>query len=117
MQECIEDCLDLFAISQETVAYCLSRGGELAGGRLVTTLLTTSDVCRITSECIAIEAQLFQRSADYCSEVAEHCATSCDVFADEQLAACAEAARACAESARVVAGMDFRAADLRLEYD
>ena len=117
MQQCIEDCLDLFAISKETVAYCLSEGGELAGGRLITTLLPTSDVCRITSECVSIESGMFQRSAEYCAEVAEFCATSCDHYADEQLAACAEAARGCAESARLVARMDFRAEDLRFEYD
>jgi hypothetical protein len=117
MQQCIEDCLDLFAISKETVAYCLSEGGELAGGRLITTLLTTSDVCRITSECISIEAQLFQRSAGYCAEVADFCASSCDAFADEQLGACAEAARACADSARAVAAMDFSAERGRFEYD
>ena len=107
MQQSIEDCLDLFAISNETVAYCLAEGGELAGGRLITTLLATSDVCRITCECIASEASLFRRSSEYCAYVADHCAESCEAYEDEQLAACAEAARNCASSARAVAALDF----------
>ena len=105
-QQALEDCIDVYGITEETVAYCLQRG-PLATGRLVATLLTTSDVCRATSEFIALDAGLAFRSAEFCAEVCDYCADACEQGGpdDEQLRACAEAARGCADSCRELAAV------------
>lgn len=118
IQRCIEDCLDTFAITKETVAYCLSEGSRLADGRLITMLLTTSDVCRSASEIIAIEAAVFQRTSAHTAEVCDFTASECERVGgtDDQLTAAAESCRACAESCRVVADLDFDSRDGRFAY-
>ncbi len=94
-QQAIEDCLDLYAISRETVAYCLRRGGSLTDGKLIVTLFTCSDTCRATAEFIALEAELVPQAADFCADVCDYTADACERAGagDEQLAAGAEAAR------------------------
>ena len=119
-QQTIEDCLDLHAITKETVAYCLQRGGSLVDGRLIATLFTCSDTCRATAEFIALEAELVPRAADFCAEVCDYTADACERAGagDEQLSACAEAARQCAESCRwLVAPTTLAAEERQLRYD
>ncbi len=118
IQRAIEDCLDAFAIAKESVAYCLSEGGDLADGRLVTMLLTTSDVCRSASEILAIEAPILASTCRHTAEVCEYTAEECDRVGggDEQLAATAEARRACADTCRRVGAVDFAGVDGRFSY-
>ena len=118
IQQCIEDTLDTFAIAKESVAYCLSEGGDKVDGRLVTMLLTTSDVCRSASEIIAIEAPIFQRTCAHTADVCDYTAEQCERVGgdDEQLAATAESCRTCAESCRIVARLNFRSTDGRFAY-
>lgn len=119
-QQAIEDCLDLYAISKETVAYCLQHGGWLSDGRLITTLFTCSDACRATAEFIALDAALVPRAAAFSADVADYTADACDRVGagDEQLGACAEAARQCAQSCRrLAATTGVPAAEHELRYD
>jgi hypothetical protein len=119
-QQAIEDCLDLYAISKETVAYCLRRGGSLTDGRLIVTLFTCSDTCRATAEFIALEAELVPRAADFCADVCDYTADACERAGagDEQLAAGADAARQCAESCRRLAALlTLPAEERQLRYD
>ncbi len=118
IQRAIEDCLDTFAITKESVAYCLSEGGDLVDGRLVTMLLTTSDVCRSATEIMAIEAPILHATCRHTADVCEFTADQCDRVgaADEQLAATAKACRACAETCRRVGAVDFAAFDGRFSY-
>ena len=103
IQQTIEDCLDAYAVAKETVAYSLRRGGELAAGDLVVTLLTASDVCRATYEFLVIEAALRSSGCGFCAIVCDYAADRCERFDDEQLKACAEAMRNCADSCRQLA--------------
>jgi hypothetical protein len=119
-QQAIEDCLDLYAITKETVAYCLQRGGSLADGRLITTLFTCSDTCRSTAEFIALDAELVPQAGAFSAEVCDYTADACERADadDEQLAACAEAARQCAESCRRLAALtSLPAEEPQLRYD
>jgi hypothetical protein len=106
-QQVIEDCLDLYAITKETVAYCLEHGGSRADGALITTLFTCSDTCRGTAEFIALDARLVFQAAVFCAHVCDYAAEACDNVGagDEQLSLCAEAARECAASSRRLAAL------------
>ena len=119
-QQAVEDCLDLYAISKETVAYCVQEGGWLADGRLITTLFTCSDACRATADFIALEAELVPRAAAFCADVCNYAADMCERAGagDEQLSACAEAARQSADSCRRLAALGTPSVEgLPLRYD
>ena len=106
-QQAVEDCLDLYAISKETVAYCLQQGGWLTDGRLITTLFTCSDTVRAMADLVALDAHLVPRAAEFCAELCDFTAEACDGIGagDEQLGACAEAARQSADSCRRLAAI------------
>ena len=106
MHDCIDRCSNCHDICLETLAHCLSRGGEHASAGHVRALLDCAQACDASRDFMLRGSPLHGRACSVCAEACERCAESCEAIGDgdEQMARCAEECRRCAESCREMAG-------------
>ena len=108
LREAIQACIDAYATSKETIAYCLEAGEPLVEGQLIVTLLCCADACRTNAEFVMVEADLGSESCSFCARVCERTAERCRQMPDdEQLELCADALRRCATACTAVAEGDL----------
>src|SRR5689334_4182526 len=94
MQECIRSCTECHRVCQETVTYCLQRGGKYAEGRHVRLLLDCAEICQTSANFMIRGSNLHARTCGLCAEVCERCTIDCEQMDnDEQMRKCAEACR------------------------
>lgn len=81
-------------VCNETMTYCLEKGGDHADVEHIRCLVDTAELCTLTANAIARESdhtkELLELCADVCGCTAECCAEFED---DAQLKACEEACR------------------------
>jgi hypothetical protein len=97
---CIEACENCHAVCQETLNYCLDKGGELAVPSLLRAILECGDIANVAGRFVE---RHFDHHEQICRTAAEICKRGAKSFSafshlDAKLAECAEACRECAEA-------------------
>jgi hypothetical protein len=97
-EQCIQYSLDCHRICQETIMYCLDRGGDYASALHIRVLLDCADICLTNASFIIRASDKHSTISSSCAETCLHCAEVCEVFADDEcMKSCAAACRRCAE--------------------
>ena len=107
MDRCIKECLDCATVCLETLAHCLTRGGEHAAAEHVTLLQDCAEICRTAADFMLRNSAVHTETCRVCAEVCRRCAESCERMAadDQEMARCAAACRRCEASCREMAGV------------
>jgi hypothetical protein len=105
VRECIENCSDCHDACTETLAHCLSLGGEHAAPEHIVALLDCAQACDTSRDFMLRGSPLHPLVCGVCAEACERCAASCESIGpdDAVMRNCAEICRRCAESCRAMA--------------
>ena len=88
-------------VCNETLAYCLTQGGEHVEQEHIKMLIDCVDVCNVTANLVGRGSEFADNFKEICAEVSKACEESCEGFeGDETMARCAEACRECAAYSR-----------------
>ncbi len=106
MQACITNCITCAAVCEQTLRYCLEKGGHHAAASHIGLLQDCIEICNTSSHFMLRGSERHTATCGACAEICEACADECDRMADDEvMKQCAEACRACAASCRSMAGM------------
>ena len=107
MQQCIQDCLNCYAICTSTAAHCLSLGGKHASPEHQTVMLDCAKLCQTSADFMLRGSHLHAQTCALCAVACRACERSCEQMGggDEMMKQCAEACRRCAESCERMASM------------
>lgn len=98
MQECIEECLQCYAVCTMTAQHCLVKGGEHGDVNLVGVLLDCAEMCHVSANFMLRGSPYHVITCAACAELCRGCEEACREFGDdEQMAHCADVCAACAE--------------------
>ncbi len=104
IQQCVEDCLECHRICEETITYCLEKGGKHADPKHIRILRDCAEICKTAADFMLHGSELQPRTCAVCAEACELCAKSCEQFANNDIMqTCVEICRKCAESCRKLA--------------
>jgi hypothetical protein len=105
-QECIQNCLDCYAICTNTVQHCLQMGGKHSEYDHIRTLLDCAEICSLSAGYMLRQSPMHAKTCEMCANQCVRCAESCEKIGadDAQMKACAKMCRTCAESCRQMAG-------------
>ena len=104
MQQCIQDCLNCYALCTETVHHCLMLGGKHAEHGHIATLLACAEICRTSAATMLLGSQHHAETCRACAEICRACEADCRSMGDDEtMRRCADACRRCAESCQRVA--------------
>ena len=99
MQQAIENCASCRAICEQTLSYCLKKGGKHAEPSHLQLLRDCLEICVASSGFMLRDSAFHHLTCGACAEICARCAESCEKMPnDAQMKACAEACRRCAES-------------------
>ena len=99
--KCIEACLDCYRVCQETLQYCLNKGGDHASANHIQLLMDCSMLCQLSANFMIHKSRYSVALCKLCAEICEACADSCSKFAhDAQMQVCADVCRLCAKSCK-----------------
>lgn len=106
MRECIENCSNCHDACVETLAHCISLGGEHAAPKHIRALLDCAQACDASRDFMLRGSELHAAMCGVCAEACERCADSCEAIGphDDVMRSCAELCRRCADSCRSMAG-------------
>lgn len=100
----VADALECHHVCEETISYCLQRGGKHADAAHIKLLTDCSDICRMVADFMVRGSQFHTVVCGICADVCQACATDCERFGDdEQICRCAQACRECAGTCRQTA--------------
>lgn len=98
-QVCINQCLASHRMCEETIAYCLAKGGDFVTPEHLHLLMDCAEVSQTAANLMLRESPLEAALCNLCAEVCRRCAEDCARFEnDKQMQACAELCRRCAEA-------------------
>jgi hypothetical protein len=104
VRDCIQNCTDCHQVCEETLTYCLEKGGDFARADHLRLLRDCIQICETSADFMLRNSTLHQRTCAVCAEICERCAESCDLLSkDKKLKTCAEVCRRCAASCREMA--------------
>ncbi|WP_026212685.1 four-helix bundle copper-binding protein [Longispora albida] len=90
---------------EETISYCLDKGGQHAEAALIRALTDCADMCRMCADFMVRRSEFSVRLCGICADVCDRCADLCAMFSnDPQMARCATACRQCASLCQEMAG-------------
>ena len=99
MQDSIRNSLDCARTCTETIAHCLTLGGEHAAADHIGLLQTCADICGTCANAMLRHVESHPAICAACAEICRRCAASCEQLGDDEaMKRCAEACRRCAES-------------------
>ena len=106
MRQCIQECLNCYAICRETVQHCLTMGGRHAEQQHIALMLTCARTCETSASAMLLGSQQHAETCRACAAVCRACAEDCRRMAgdDETIRRCADACERCAESCERMAG-------------
>lgn len=105
MRSCVDECNSCHDICTESIAHCLSLGGEHAKADHIRTLTDCAELCATSSEFMLRGSDLHGDVCGVCADACEACASTCAALSeDDTMARCAEECRRCVESCRKMAG-------------
>lgn len=106
MQMCIQNCALCHQVCEQTLSYCLTRGGRHLEARHLKALIDCAQICTTSAGFMARDSNLYLVMCNGCAEACNLCATSCDQFGDDEtMKLCADVCRRCEESCREMAKM------------
>lgn len=104
MQQCIDACQTCHKVCEQTIPYCLEKGGLHAERLHIQTLSNCADICRTAAHFMMWNSDLHSKICGICAEACVRCAEDCERMPDdEMMKMCADVCRACAESCRKMA--------------
>ena len=104
-QRAITDLMNCSSTIQETLMYCLQKGGRHADARHISLLMDTAELCKAGTSVLFHSSPVSQRVVGVIAEVCQECATSCEQFGDDpQMKACYDACLRTANSCRRIFG-------------
>ncbi|MBI2134269.1 four-helix bundle copper-binding protein [Candidatus Woesearchaeota archaeon] len=104
-EDILQNSLECFRSCEETIAYCLSKGGRHVKEDHIKRLQDCADLCLSTSSFIARDSELAEQIASLCAQACDSCAESCDALKDARMQDCAETCRRCSESCKELIGL------------
>ncbi len=107
MQQCIQECLNCYAVCTTTAAHCLALGGEHASPEHQTIMLDCAKLCQTSADFMLRGSHMHQQVCAVCAEACRACERDCERMGsnDPMMQQCAEACRQCAESCERMASM------------
>ena len=106
MRECIQACLECANICDQTLAYCLDRGGKHAIAEHIKLLRDCEESCTMSASMMGRKSLFAEHHCELCAAICGACAESCKAMGGAQMAACAEACIRCEEACRQMLGDD-----------
>ncbi len=103
MTQCIDDCMKCYRTCAETMAQCLSMGGEHAEAKHITILDDCAKACNISADYMLRNSNLDTHMCSLCAQACENCAESCEKFEEDFMKQCAQTCRKCADSCNKMA--------------
>lgn len=104
MRSCIEACHSCHQVCIETIAHCLTKGGEHAEAGHIRTLMDCAQICNTSADFMSRGSTWHAEVCGVCADICEQCAMSCDALGGADMKRCADACRRCAEECRRMAG-------------
>ena len=107
MQQCIQECLNCYAVCTATAAHCLEMGGRHAERQHQTVVIDCATMCGTSADFMLRGSPLHARTCAVCAEACRACERDCRSMGggDPMMDQCAEACRRCAESCERMAAM------------
>ena len=101
MRRCIQDCLECANICEQTIAYCLTKGGKHASPEHIRVMRDCAESCMMAASMMARDSNFQSEHCALCADICRACEESCEKFGgDAQMKACADACRQCGDSCR-----------------
>jgi hypothetical protein len=101
MRQCIQDCLECANICDQTMAYCLERGGRHVSAEHIKLLRDCEESCTFSASMMGRKSRFAAQHCQLCAIICGECAQSCEAMGDDlQMNACAEACRHCEQACR-----------------
>ncbi|MBW3583648.1 MAG: four-helix bundle copper-binding protein [Euryarchaeota archaeon] len=101
VEQCATHCNDCKSVCEQTLAYCLDKGGKHVGSEHINLLLDCINICDTCASACDRKSANHMVTCKACAEICRKCADSCASFeGDKQMQRCAEACRTCADSCR-----------------
>ncbi len=104
-QKCIDDCVKCYSVCEESIAMCLSMGGEHVEAKHMTMLDDCAKACAISADFMLRNSDLDTHMCSVCAQACDNCAESCAKFDDDFMKKCADTCRQTAESCRNMESM------------
>ncbi len=99
MESCIKLCHECHALCNQTIAYCLKRGGSHAAPDHIQLFIDCAQMCMVTADYLTRQSVIHDRVCRVCADACRLCAESCDKMAGDNLVKqCADLCRRCSES-------------------
>jgi hypothetical protein len=103
MQECITNCMSCEAVCEQTLQYCLQKGGSHAEASHVGLLQDCVEICNTSAHFMLRGSPRHASTCAACADICEACAADCArMGSDAVMQECADACRMCAESCRAM---------------
>ena len=105
MRACIDDCLQCFAVCEETTAYSIELGNRYVEAQHLTPLADCSVLCSASANLMLRMSPLYRDVCRLCADACDRCKDSCERIdpSDETLRRCIDACQRCADSCRRMA--------------
>lgn len=104
MQQCIRNCVECHEVCEQTLAYCLEKGGKHVGAAHLKSLVDCAEICEVSANFMLRKSGLHFSTCGACADICIACAESCEAMSEDQvMKACAEVCRQCAESCQMMA--------------
>ena len=102
MQECIDSCLDCYAVCLSTaMGHCLETGGKHVAPDHFRLMMACTEICRTAAHFMLIGTPHHKHTCRECAEICRECARDCATL--DGMEECVEACEECAESCEKMA--------------
>ncbi|TDD54998.1 four-helix bundle copper-binding protein [Nonomuraea terrae] len=106
MQRCVDACMESHSSCEQTMSYCLKKGGRFVDMAMMGALMDCSDITRLCADMMMRQSPMAMDMARMCAQVATKCAEACMTMTDDAtMKRCAEKCKACAEACKAMAAM------------
>lgn len=106
MQSCVDACQSCHATCLETIAHCLSIGGEHAAADHIRTMSDCAQICATSADFMLRGSSSHADVCGICADICDACAESCAALEGAEMKRCADQCRSCAASCREMAKME-----------
>ncbi|GLW96590.1 four-helix bundle copper-binding protein [Microtetraspora sp. NBRC 16547] len=105
MQKCIDRCMEVHSICEQTMTHCLQQGGKHADMAMMGALMDCSDMTRMCGDMMMRQSPMAMDLAAMCAQAADRCAEMATSVGggDPMMKKCADACREFSRTARAVA--------------
>lgn len=105
LEQCTELCLECHRICEETITYCLGKGGDHVADEHLRLLIDCAEICQTSANFMLRGSSRHDITCRACAEICRACADDCAMFTgDAQMERCADVCRRCAEACEQMAG-------------